>query len=226
MNYSGKHQFKISTFNKMDEVLLPTLFEYVLSDAIDPQKSVTKSDAEKLFTFFKNCSLFKWGDTHNNCEARAEAVCLLLDEWMVPNYKGWVFSGAFLKNHIGGLKQLWNYHVAALVQVKENDELKFYIMDPATSNHLISINEWAGNVTDYPHSYHFIKDAGNYIFPSGRIFKDNWHQRNKQNRKWMIQGLAGINGLTSTGKAQLCFRKQKLKRTAERFLELNKGNPL
>lgn len=211
----------------MDEVLLPTLFEYVLSDATKPQHVVTKSDADNLFTFFKNCSLFNWGDTHNNCEARAEAVCLILDEWLVPNYKGWVFSGAFLKkNYVGGLKQLWNYHVAALLQVQEEDEIRFYILDPATNNELISLNDWAGNVTDYPHSYHMIKAADNYIFPTGKIFKDNWHKRNKQNRKWMLQGLAGINGLTSTGKAQLCFKKKKIQVTAAKLLHLKKENPL
>ncbi len=214
------------TFNAMDEILLPTLFEYVLSDPASPDHTVSKQDAEKLFTYFKNNPLFKWGDTHNNCEARAEAVCLLLDEWKVPNYKGWVFSGAFLKNHIGGLKQLWNYHVAALLLVQEDDEVKFYILDPATAGHLQTINEWAGNVTDYPHSYHLVKTADNYIFPAGKIFQNNWHKRNKQNRKWMIQGLAGINGLSSTGKAQLCFRKNKIKRTAEKFVGLRKENPL
>jgi len=210
----------------MDEILLPTLFEYVLSDAASPDHTVSKQDAEKLFTYFKNNPLFKWGDTHNNCEARAEAVCLLLDAWNVPNYKGWVFSGAFLKNHIGGLKQLWNYHVAALLQVQEEDELKFYILDPATADHLQTVNDWAGNVTDYPHSYHLVKTADNYIFPAGKIFQNNWHKRNKQNRKWMLQGLAGINGLSSTGKAQLCFRKNKIRRTAAKFVGLRKENPL
>ncbi len=210
----------------MDEVLLPTLFEYVLSDTTAPDQTVSKADAEKLFGFFKNCPLFKWGDVHNNCEARAEAVCLLLDEWQVPNYKGWVFSGAFLKNHIGGLKQLWNYHVAALLQVREKDELTFYIIDPATADHLQTINDWAAGVTDYPHSYHLIKAAGNYIFPTGKIKKDNWHSRNKQNRKWVIQGMAGINGVSSKGKAQLCFKKSKIRLTEVRFSDLRKANPL
>ncbi|MEQ1797714.1 MAG: protein-glutamine glutaminase family protein [Lacibacter sp.] len=210
----------------MADLILPTLFEYVLSDATAVDQTVTKTDAEKLFQFFKNCPLFKWGDTHNNCEARAEAVCVLLDEWHVPNYKGWVFSGAFLKNHVGGLKQLWNYHVATMLQVMEDGEMKHYIIDPATGSNLQTINDWAANVTDYPHSYHLVKTADNYIFPTGRIFKDNWHKRNKQNRKWLIQGLAGINGVSSTGKAQLCFRKNKVKLTAARFSGLRSENPL
>lgn len=210
----------------MNEILLPTLFDYLLSDCTMPDQSVSKTEAEKLFHFFNTCSLFDWKDTHNNCEARAEGICVLLDEWHIPNYKGWVFSGAFLKNHIGGLKQLWNYHVASLLQVHEEEGIVFYIIDPATANHLQTINEWASNVTEYPHSYHLIKTADNYIFPSGRIEKDNWHKRNKQNRKWLIQGLAGINGVSSKGKAQLCFRKNKLKLTAAQFAQLKTENPL
>ncbi len=210
----------------MADLLLPTLFDYLISDEMKPEHAVSRTDAEKLFLFFKECVLFKWHDTHNNCEARAEAVCVLLDEWNIPNYKGWVFSGAFLKNHIGGLKQLWNYHVAAMLLVMENGELKQYIIDPATANYLQPLNDWAANITEYPHSYHLVKEADKYIFPSGKIKKDNWHKRNKQNRKWLIQGLAGINGVSIRGKAQLCFQKNKLKLTDERFTGLRNKNPL
>ena len=210
----------------MPQILVPSLFDYVLSDVTKPGKSITLDEAKELFIFFKNNPLFKWQDVHNNCEARAEAICILLTVWQVPHYKGWVFSGAFLKNHIGGLKQLWNYHVGALLPVLVNEQLVNYIIDPSTSGSLQTLEDWAANVTEYPHSYHLIKSADYYIFPHGKIFKDNWHKRNKQNRKWVIQGLAGINGLSGKGKAQLCFRKNKLRVTAERFWALRNDNPL
>ncbi len=210
----------------MAETILPTLFEYAISDAVVTENTITLAEAERLFSFFKACPLFRWADVHNNCEARAEAVCMLLDEWQIPNYKGWVFSGAFLKNHIGGLKQLWNYHVAALLPVSENGQIQYYMIDPATSDTLQTLDNWAEKVTEYPHSYHIIKLAEYYIFPNGKILKYNWYKRNKQNRKWTIQGLAGINGLSGTGKAQLCFRKKKIRMTAIRFKGFLKGNPL
>jgi Glutaminase len=210
----------------MDVPLIPALFDYSLTDATDPQQSVTKQTADSLFLFFKNCSLFKWGDVHNNCEARAEAVCLLLEAWKVPHYKGWVFSGSFLKNHIGGLKQQWNYHVAALLQVSTNNESVFYCIDPSTSSELLPVYEWAAGVTDYPHSYFFIKQANQYIFPSGKIKRDNWHTRNRQNKKWTYQGLAGINGVTKSGKAQLCFQKRRIQNTEYELQLLKKRSPL
>jgi hypothetical protein len=210
----------------MNMVLDLTLFDFVLSDETEAHKFITKPESEKIFSFFQNCSLFNWKDVHNNCEARADAVCLLLDSWNIPNYKAWVFSGAFLKNHIGGLKQLWNYHTAALVPVTENNEIIFYIVDPATSGYLQTIYQWASQVTEFPHSYHIVKNAFNYIFPGGKIQKDNWHKRNRQNRKWMIQGLAGINGLSQTGKARLCFNKQKIKHTERTFRQLRNSKPV
>lgn len=210
----------------MDELIVPTLFDYALSDLTHPDRSVTIAEAETLFSFFHTCPLFKWHDVHNNCEARADAVCLLLDAWGIPNYKGWVFSGAFLRNHIGGLKQYWNYHVAALLQVKDGHELRYYVIDPATAPNLQPIYSWAESITEYPHSYHLIKEADQYIFPGGIIQKDNWHKRDKQNRKWTIQGLSGINGVSSTGKAQLCFNKNRIKATAVKFAALQKNNPL
>jgi hypothetical protein len=204
----------------MDEVLVPTLFDYLLSDTTNPDASVTKEEAEKLFSFFQNHSLFKWHDVHNNCEARADAVCVLLDAWGIPNYKAWVFSGYFLRNHIGGLNQLWNYHVAALLQVKEDDRITFYVIDPATSKQLQTLYDWAAGVTAYPHSYHLIKSADQYIFPAGKIQKDNWHARDKQNGKWMVQGLAGINAVSPVGKARLCFNKNRIKATAAKLQAL------
>lgn len=209
----------------MDEPLIPALFDYSLTDAADTEQSVSWETANSLFTFFRDCSLFNWQDVHNNCEARAEAVCLLLEAWQVPHYKAWVFSGAFLKNHIGGLKQQWNYHVAALLQVQINNEVFFYTIDPSTAGGLLPVFDWAVGVTEYPHSYYFIKDAKDYIFPSGKIKKENWHKRNRQNKKWTFQGLAGINGVTKTGKAQLCFQKRRIIHSEQKFQLFRKNKP-
>src|SRR4051812_2130186 len=97
--------------------IVPTLPDILLSDIEPPVNTVSGDEAEQLFHFFQHHPLFNWKNTHNGCEGRADAICVLLDEWKIPNYKGWVFGGAYLKNHIGGLKQNWNYHVAAVLPV-------------------------------------------------------------------------------------------------------------
>jgi len=136
-----------------------------------------------------------------------------------------VFSGYFLRKHIGGLKQLWNYHVAAALPVKDESGIVYYVIDPSVCSNLLTMYNWAAEVTAYPHSYHFIKPSEYYIFPSGKIGKDNWHARDKQNSKWMIQGLAGVNGVSAKGKAQLCFNKNRVSNTLQKFTLLQKNNP-
>ena len=206
--------------------LVPTLFDHILSDTAEPASTISKADAEQLFLFFKQHPLFKWQDSHNGCEARADAVCVLLQHWNIPHYKAWVFSGSYLKDHIGGLKQNWNYHVAPLLPVEENEETIMYVIDPATGSSLQQMDNWAGAITAYPHSYHFIRLPNWYIFYEKKITPYNWHPRNRQNRKWMLQGLAGINGLAASGKARLCFNKGRLKNTERAFEKLKKQPPL
>jgi Glutaminase len=205
--------------------IIPTLFEYRLSDITDKSKTVSKKDAEAIMHFFAGQPMFSWSKTNNGCEARADAVCILLKHWGIPHYKAWLFSGKYLKNHLGGLKQNWNYHVAPLLQVVEEGETVQCIIDPSTDPNLQHFYNWAANITDFAHSYRLIKEPHWYIFSGNKIAAGNWHGRNRQNRKWMIQGLAGINGLSATGKAALVFNKSSIKKTAIAFEKLKMLQP-
>jgi hypothetical protein len=205
--------------------LVPTLHDADLSDITLPLNTISQKQAEQLFLFFKHHPLFNWNDANNGCEGRADAVCVLLDQWNVPNYKGWVFSGSYLKNHVGELKQNWKYHVAPVLTVRKDDHVLHYVLDPATAGYLQPIADWAAAITHLPHSYYFIRNAHWYIFPGNNFSTSKWHRRNRQNRKWMIQCLAGINGLTATGKARLCFNKTRLKNTFSAFQKAMKDKP-
>lgn len=205
-------------------MILKTLYSHNLSDILPTENALTKEQANKLFEFFKNAFLFRWSDANNDCEDRANAICMLLDEWKIANGKGWVFSGYVFKK-IGYLKNLWKYHVAALVPVKETEGTNFYIIDPATTDKLLTVTDWAANITDNPHSYYLLKKGDVYIFPAGKIEKENWHKRNKRNYNWTMQGLAGINGVSSKGKAQLAFNKNRVMKTKKAFIELKKAKP-
>ncbi len=197
----------------------------MLSDIVLNAHTISKEYAQKIFDYFTNNSLFKWSDANNDCEDRANAICLLLTEWKIPNYKGWVFGGAYLKRQEGSLVNLWNYHVAAAVPVMENGEVAFYIIDPATSQQLEHIATWAEKVTHVACSYYVIKDSSYYIFPPYKLFRDNWYRQNKQNLKWTIQGLAGINGVSKSGQAALVFNKQRIRNAARKFARLKSGKP-
>lgn len=207
-------------------LIVPTLFDAGLSDAGLPPHSISKKQAEEIFVFFQHHPLFNWKTVHNGCEGKADAVCILLETWGIPTAKAWVFSGAYLRNHIGGLTNNWNYHVAPILQVSEKDRVVTYVLDPATSNSLQLTEDWAANITQLPHSYHCIRLAHWYIFPAKNIDSEKWHSRNKQNRKWMIQCMAGINGLSKTGKAGLCFNKTRIKKIAAAFDKAKKEKPI
>jgi hypothetical protein len=207
--------------------IVPTLYDGLLSDIIIPHNTISQQQAEQLFIFFKQHKLFNWKNVNNGCEGKADAICLLLEEWNIYNYKVWIFGGAYLKkNHVGGLKQNWNYHVAPVITVKIDGKIIHYVLDPATSDSLQLIEEWAAAITQLPHSYYCIRQSHWYIFPNKDISKNKWNTRNKQNSKWMIQCLNGINGLTATGKAKLCFNKTSLKNTLSAFKQAKKNNPL
>ncbi len=197
----------------------------MLSDIVLGTQTVSREYAEKIFFYFKNNPLFRWSDANNDCEDRANAICILLSEWKIPNYKGWVFGGAYLKKQEGSLVNLWNYHVAAALPVDENGEAVFYIIDPATSPVLEPLAIWAEKVTHVSISYYLIKDSHYYIFPTCKLFRDNWNKQNKQNFKWTIQGLGGINGVPKSGQAALVFNKRRIENTEKKFTKLKAHKP-
>lgn len=206
-------------------MITKTIYEASLSDPVSDEIFISKEKVDQIFQFFKDCPLFRWQDANNDCEDRAHAICLLLDKWAIPNYKAWVFSGAFLKKGTGTLVNLWNYHVAAALPVKETHGLFCYVIDPATLSFTDTIENWSNGVTDTPNSYHLIKQGSTYIFSTPQILKDNWHPADKRNYKWTMQGLAGINGVSQAGKAQIVFNKNKIRKTELAFKKLLCNKP-
>lgn len=194
-----------------------TIYNIVLSDVVPGDVYSDKNIVQNLFIYFRNNSLFRWQDANNDCEDRANAISMLLDEWNIPNYKAWAFGGNSLINAEGTLINNWKYHVASVIPVKEGDAINFYVIDPSTLEHSDTILNWASRITEIPFCHYLVKWNYYYIFPHKNIKKENWHKRNRQNYKWTIQGLSGINGVTKIGKAQVCFNKKRIKKTELRF---------
>jgi hypothetical protein len=210
----------------MSEQIHKTIFDASLSDEVVSDYYVSKNVANRIFEFFQKSTLFLWTDIHN-CEDRAEAMAILLLHWGIPHYKAWLFDSYFLKNEVGTLHNEWNYHVCLMLPVKDNmnDQIEYYVIDPAHASSLQKMQHWANVLTKNPYSYHIVKNGLAYIFPTGLITKQNWHYRNKQNFKWTIQGLAGINGVSNSGKAAVTFKKYLVRRTLKGFTELKNTKP-
>ena len=200
-----------------------TYFENILSDEVYLSSAITLQQANNIFNFFQHHWLFKWSDAHNDCEDRANAICILLDQWKIPNYKGWVFSGFFHKNEQGTLINAWNYHVAAAVPVSIDNFVHLYIIDPSTLDIAQTIEFWAANVTEFPYSYYMVKKGSYYIFPTEFVERDNWHWRDNENYRWTIEGLAGINGVAPGGDDFINNNKKIIERTRIEFNKLKNG---
>lgn len=126
---------------------------------------------------------------------------------------------------MGSLKNKWNYHVAVMLPTLVGTELSAMVLDPTHSATLVSVEDWANEVTLDAQSHHLVKQGHVYIFPVGPIRNENWHHRNRQNYKWTMQGLAGINGVSTKGKAAVTFNKFKIARTIKAFQVLQRNNP-
>lgn len=197
-----------------------TIFDATFSDVFADDSAITEEQAMALFDYFRNNRLFRWHDANNDCEDRANAICILLDKWKLPNAKAWVFGGSFLRRDGGNLTNRWAYHVAAALPVKKDGLLYFYVIDPATLPAATDIAGWAGRITETASSYHLVKNGMMYIFNPASLAAPAWHQRNRQNYKWTIQGLAGINGVSKAGKARLVFNKRLIAETEKKFRQL------
>lgn len=197
-----------------------TLFNVELSEKFEDIDCVETQTAGEIFTFLQGNSLFNWHLNHNFCEARAEAVSLLLTAAKIPHVKCWVMGAAFLKKgYVGGLKNNWNYHVAIALPVRNGKMIDWMVVDPSAALGPVLVEDWAASITAYSHSYYFLKDPGYYIFPGNDLFDRGWHKRRKLNFRWTMQGLIGINGLTYAGRAELVFKKRQIREITSRFMK-------
>lgn len=205
----------------MEQPLSLTLFDFSLSDRFDNLATTEAETIQQIYSFVAAQPLFGWHRHHNFCEARAEAMSLMLKAANIPHAKCWVFGAAFLhKGYVGGLKNNWNYHVAVAIPTKENEITTWWTLDPATAGKPLLLEHWAAAVTDYPHSYHCLRSAMDYIFPAGNLNTVRWHRRHHRNFRWAMQGLAGINALNAKGKAQLAFSKSATDNMTTQFMQL------
>jgi hypothetical protein len=205
----------------MDIQLSLTLYDYSLGDSFPDIELACMETVQRAFHFLQQQPMFNWHKSHNFCEARAEAASLLLAAAGIYHAKCWVFGAAFLrKGYVGGLKNNWNYHVSVAVPTVNVNELAWMVLDPAMADEPQALYEWASNITDYPHSYHFVKDPQLYIFPAGSVVHDKWHKRHPRNFRWAMQGLAGVNALTPTGRAQLAFCKRRIDAVTRQFVQV------
>ncbi len=204
-----------------------------------PNVMIDRNAAGRIFDLFKDSKLFGWKDG-NNCEDRANAVSLVLDSWGIPNMKVWIFSGDFLDRGEGRLMTVndpqnenksitWKFHVASALPYKQDNEIKFVVLDPAILSTAGDVDTWAQTVTVAGPSYYFLTTNKNYMWnKKGRdLNMSTFNRRAAVNFEWTIEGLAGYNGLNDKHKRFLNSDagRAKIRQTKEDFERLKATMP-
>ena len=81
----------------------------------------------------------------DGCFSRAHKMAYLLDEKGIISGKAFIMGRLFASTKYGPAS--WRYHVAPVVLVKVNQELKPYIIDPALFSTAVPYEEWKSLIT-------------------------------------------------------------------------------
>jgi hypothetical protein len=183
--------------------------------------------AEKLNETLLNAKkCFDWKDRSNNCEDRANAACILLDEWGISNAKAWCFAGksAGYKNGKGKLKG-WSYHVGALVIVEHEGQIDTMVIDPLTSpTELLTIRKWADTISFNQGNLYFT--TGNNRYQQNAVaLKTTWKD-SKDYYDATIKGLTRYNDYNNRQKRKtLDYLMERIVRVTKEFYKLYYNPP-
>lgn len=183
---------------------------------------ICNAKADSIFKTFLTSKAFDWTDRKNNCEDRANAICLILDKWGVSNGKAWLFGGknASYGNKLGTLKG-WSYHVAACIFVRQdNGQIDTLVIDPLTdSEKAVNIRSWSSLITRNPTNIYFITSNAKYqqnmvsLTPTWKFSNDFYEET--------IEGLTRYNNFSIWTRVKTKkYLKKNLKKVKSEFISL------
>jgi hypothetical protein len=157
--------FSLSTFS-----IGQTINTLKNSDKID-LSVVNEDELNKIFQEMKTSKLFKMQDC-NNCEDRANAIAYILQKRGFTVAKFWLFgegkisigkSGYLLQSKKCGT---WGYHVAVGLKLDKNGITETVIIDPATKDSPVTLDNWAASLIQKNQiGFLIIKDPKFYSYP-------------------------------------------------------------
>lgn len=107
------------------------------------KKYLSVTEVQKLFTKAKNMSDIPFGYKYDGCYARAHVMARRFEEMDIQVEKAWIKGSLF----VPGTDIQWNYHVAPVVNVKEeNGQIKKYVIDPSLNDKAVLLDEWVASM--------------------------------------------------------------------------------
>lgn len=107
------------------------------------KKYLSLKEVQALFKKASNMKDIPFGYKYDGCYARAHIMARRFEAEGIPTQKVWIKGDLF----VPGTDIEWNYHVAPIVDVKEdNGEIKKYVIDPSLNQKAVPIDEWVASM--------------------------------------------------------------------------------
>lgn len=195
--------------------------EYLKNSDNITLSNISMEKAQELFIEMKRAPLFNMKDC-NNCEDRANAIAYILTKRGYTVAKFWLFGEGkiSLSNEIYLLKSqkcgTWGYHVAIGLQVIIDNKQETVILDPATQDKAVLLENWAlPLIQENRTGFLIIKDYSFYTYP---VLNDKF----QANSVWISKdvelsktacGLCGI-------KPRNCDKRRNYSKISKKLAEL------
>ena len=179
--------------NGMNSLLAHTKFDITYHNGygekptyseIPQSNAISVSKLESIFDFILNQSNLEFDYSYGSCEDRAHAISLMLSSMGIDNKKVWNFDPYYI-SLFNAQQQLnaadksklntsvyWGFHVAVMVLVKQEEQVKLVVIDPAIAAKPIEVKKWL-NAQNAPSSYYLFTDSKWLSFITINGFKFN-----------------------------------------------------
>lgn len=109
------------------------------------QSVLNLAEANALVSEFLNNTSIPFDYALDGCFARAHKMAFMMEEKGIISAKAFIIGRLFASTKYGPVS--WRYHVAPVVLVKINDQIKPYIIDPALFDKAVPYEEWKNLIT-------------------------------------------------------------------------------
>lgn len=117
-------------------------------ESLGKPKTISKEKAKELFDMAKEMNDIAWKFKQDGCYARAHLMARRFEEKGIYVDKAWV-KGDLIANGKDGSKVNWNFHVAPVVYVEdENGKVEKMVIDPSIHDKPVTAIHWAENLSE------------------------------------------------------------------------------
>ncbi len=117
-----------------------------ISNATQDKKYLSITEVQELFKKAQAMADIPFGYKYDGCYARAHLMARRFEAEGIPTQKVWIKGDLY----VPGTDISWNYHVAPVIDVKEQDgAIRKYVIDPSLNDKAIPIDDWVASMKSH-----------------------------------------------------------------------------